>query len=205
MSRSGRFSRAATLGLVVLTALGVAGCGKGSEGEPATSASADVGYPFDRARIGPDGFPETPELTAAQEDEAVEIAESDPRLQELLRGRRAEWGRVGSWSRGRENMELLGAVIDIRLAETADYSDVELPRILNQRDLYGDSGPEGVPVGSIEPRIEPEIGVKNSSPSGVPSLYVLIDLEAGEVASIEPGGPAVDYPLSETIRDLAGL
>jgi len=155
---------------------------------------------YDRFLISPSAFntaysqPE-PTLTPQQHATVVEIAEDDPRVQDLLAGHSYAVADVDPWSRIHADL-LLGAEITFSWTDPAsidstwpgisyDYSETSNPPYAESTTAYG--------------------------VSNMKSLVVLVDLTRGIVVSIEPGlesvrtqpPPFMQVRSSGTVRTLA--
>ena len=181
-------TKTAAVALVLLAAVPailLAGCGLGEDDYTPPKPPENVGYPYDEARIGPDGIAEVPALSKGQKEEGLYISQNDPHVVALLKGHPAEWRKnVASWTR--TNQELLGAVYTVRFDQPVDFKDAKWPTIENTGELYGKQGPEGVVIGEVEPRVEPKVGIRTASEENVRALMIMVDLESGQVASVAP-------------------
>jgi Concanavalin A-like lectin/glucanases superfamily len=127
-------------------------------------------------------FSSDPALTAAQVSQAASIANADQRVGALIAGRGASIGDVSAWTKSNGNV--IGAVL------TYTWST---PAAINT--TWPAISPD--PAEATDPPYQ--TGAVQYSTQGVTGLVVLVDLNCGSVAQIEPDDNASVDESSSTI------
>lgn len=164
-------------------AIVLAGCGAGDAADTSTSeatvpASPEVG----KASPGSNG---SVQLTRADEQKLAAIALHNPYLKAIAKDDGAEVIKVAPWgSPGGSN--LIGGLVHVRLGEPARLENQRLPATISPNH----QAPSGTPDLHRYARV---------SASNVTELEMLVELDEGRVAQIEPAGKAVNVTKIELI------
>lgn len=116
---------------------------------------------------------EIPSLTENQIEEVEGILSADPSLKALLAGESYAIMDMGPWLSGGEEWEFIGALVDVALDNPVSY-DGFLPSVYSYDRPENGSGELYAGGGQTKWRAQ-----------GIESLIILVDLNKGEVASIE--------------------